>query len=195
MGHKFLNVTVALSKIVAVLAIGTAMYVYWMHFKSDPTKFADPGSWGQLGDFFGGVLNPLLAFGAFYWVATSVKLQKEELSETRKALLDSQRAQQHQADTTLLAARIETLNVKLSRLGSKLEHLRQRESHLHNHIGVHGAYSLYYNEEGMETSASDVMHAIRRDIHSLVKEEDKLLEEVDDIGKMFPKNVHASYSN
>ncbi|WP_271410522.1 hypothetical protein [Pseudomonas sp. Q1-7] len=65
------------------------------------TKNADANSaWhGIFGDFFGGVVNPILTFLTFFGLLITIVLQKEELSETRKELarsasaLDAQVAQ------------------------------------------------------------------------------------------------------
>ncbi|WP_434728595.1 putative phage abortive infection protein [Pseudomonas soli] len=40
--------------------------------------------WGQIGDFFGGILNPLLSFLALVAVATSLRVQSLELRAARK---------------------------------------------------------------------------------------------------------------
>ncbi len=39
---------------------------------------------GQFGDYFGGILNPIIAGFAFYLIAATYDLQKTELEETRK---------------------------------------------------------------------------------------------------------------
>jgi hypothetical protein len=40
--------------------------------------------WGQLGDFFGGVLNPILSFVAILAVLYTIRLQSKELAEARE---------------------------------------------------------------------------------------------------------------
>lgn len=40
--------------------------------------------WGQLGDFFGGVLNPILSFVAILAVLYTIRLQSKELGEARE---------------------------------------------------------------------------------------------------------------
>lgn len=57
----------------------------------------DAEKWGQFGDFVGGLLNPIVAFAAFYWLTQSVKIQKLELYETKKALQDATVAQKETA--------------------------------------------------------------------------------------------------
>lgn len=58
-----------------------------------------PEAWGQLGDYIGGLLNPLVAGFALMAVVVSVRLQKAELAETRRELENSRLAMQEQATT------------------------------------------------------------------------------------------------
>ncbi|WP_233081447.1 hypothetical protein [Rheinheimera soli] len=46
----------------------------------------DPGQWGQMGDFFGGLLNPVLAFASFMALLYTIRIQSEELGMTREEL-------------------------------------------------------------------------------------------------------------
>ncbi|MFX5869884.1 hypothetical protein ABTE73_19965, partial [Acinetobacter baumannii] len=50
--------------------------------------------WGTVGDFFGGILNPIFALFAFYWLTYSVRLQTKELAETRNELKKAASAQE-----------------------------------------------------------------------------------------------------
>lgn len=63
----------------------------------------------HLGDFFGGMLNPIFAFLAFIALLTTIKLQndaleisKNELQETRKELSKSAKAQEEQSQSLKL---------------------------------------------------------------------------------------------
>lgn len=58
----------------------------------------DADKWGQFGDFVGGLLNPIVAFAAFFWLTESVKLQKQELADTRAELKAAALAQQQQVE-------------------------------------------------------------------------------------------------
>lgn len=55
--------------------------------------------WGQLGDFFGGVLNPLLSFAALLAVLYNIKIQSEELAFTRDEAKTTNVIQRQQAKT------------------------------------------------------------------------------------------------
>ncbi|MCT7560336.1 putative phage abortive infection protein [Aliarcobacter butzleri] len=67
------------------------------------------GEYGQLGDFFGGTLNPIFAFFAFLTLLYTVYLQSETLKVSRKELLatkeeleKSRIAQEEQSDSLKL---------------------------------------------------------------------------------------------
>lgn len=93
-----------------IIAIVIAAYVFqyailpWMVAKgwwstNLPAGLGDQASWGQFGDYVGGILNPIIAAFAFYWLTQSVKIQSVELTATRLALNESSRAQAEQAKT------------------------------------------------------------------------------------------------
>jgi hypothetical protein len=62
--------------------------IYLLNFAAAQQFLLSPRQdhWGQFGDFVGGLLNPLVALFAFYWLTESVRIQKQELSATRAAL-------------------------------------------------------------------------------------------------------------
>jgi hypothetical protein len=68
---------------------------------------------GAFGDYFGGILNPVIAAFAFYLVAKTYELQKRELEETRKLLKISTDAQNNQVKLAVLTA---LLNSNLTRI-------------------------------------------------------------------------------
>lgn len=67
--------------------------------------------WGPVGDFFGGILNPIFALFAFYWLTYSVRLQIKELKETRQELKKAAQAQEESAKHQEEIARLEAENV------------------------------------------------------------------------------------
>lgn len=69
----------------------------------------DPDKWGTFGDFFGGLMNPIVAFAAFYWLTQSVKLQKQELADTREELRAAAEAQRQLVENGVLTARLSAL--------------------------------------------------------------------------------------
>ncbi|MCT7566902.1 putative phage abortive infection protein [Aliarcobacter butzleri] len=57
---------------------------------------------GSLGDFFGGILNPIFSFLAFLALLTTIVLQASELKATRKELKKSAKAQKKQSKSLKL---------------------------------------------------------------------------------------------
>ncbi len=80
---------------------GAAVVLFYVKtFGVEPASAQD--KWGQFGDYVGGLLNPVVAFAAFYWLTQSVKLQKKELAETRTAL-------EQQAEASAASVRLQAL--------------------------------------------------------------------------------------
>lgn len=75
----------------ACVLIGTALIPYIMVFAKNGVSNA-PDDWGIFGDYFGGILNPLLAFLALIALLVTIKLQINELSITRKEFEKSSNA-------------------------------------------------------------------------------------------------------
>jgi hypothetical protein len=69
-----------------LVALPIAYYLWWHVQAKLPTNVTDPGAWGSFGDFVGGLLNPIVAFLALFWLTRSIQIQRTELRETRLAL-------------------------------------------------------------------------------------------------------------
>lgn len=110
--------------IVVFLSVMLA-YVYKLWYLSSLHLADDPEAWGQFGDYVGGLLNPLIAFLAFYWLTQSVLLQKQELAETKDALKDSAGSQSRQVELAKRAAEINALSGLLSAYNSDLSRMRE----------------------------------------------------------------------
>ncbi len=165
------------SKYILVGIIAAALSAYILRFKGLP--FGDEAAWGQFGDYLGGVMNPLIAFGAFYWLATSVLLQKTELADTRKALQASERAQRDHANTALVTARIQSLNIKLTGVTTHINQVRERLTALYLFQGQYGAGPAYTDDNGQSSSPSEVISTVRKSLEGLLLEEAVLLGEID----------------
>lgn len=71
----------ALPLLIAALAI----VIYAWTFRHLP-HHQDPGAWGTFGDYFGGLLNPVVSTLTLFVAIAVWKLQKSELEETRTIL-------------------------------------------------------------------------------------------------------------
>ena len=79
---------------ITLLLVGAAAVAYFS--KDIPQSFKDIKKFGEIGDFIGGILNPIIS-GCTLFVAYAVwKLQKAELAETRKELQESRKVMQEQ---------------------------------------------------------------------------------------------------
>ncbi|KAB0453951.1 putative phage abortive infection protein [Acinetobacter baumannii] len=86
--------------------------------------------WGTFGDFFGGILNPIFALFAFYWLTYSVRLQIKELKETRNELKKAAKAQEDSAKHQEKIAKLEAENVKTQNniLNLNIQTLKEQKS-------------------------------------------------------------------
>lgn len=80
---------------VLVVAVAVSVVVggvYGYHLSSLPIE-ANPEPWGQLGDYFGGILNPIFGFLSVFALLVALVIQSRELRLSREALKLSQEEQ------------------------------------------------------------------------------------------------------
>lgn len=105
-----------------LVVISVFMAKVWL--LSDNQLSSNAEKWGQFGDYVGGILNPLMAFLAFYWLTQSVLIQKQELMDTKKALQESSQAQLKQEIHAGKTSRINALNSLLNSYNNDISNLR-----------------------------------------------------------------------
>ena len=109
---------------VAVIFIVFATYV-WKFVSSNGLHLSgEPVHWGVFGDYVGGLLNPTLAYMAFYWLTQSIVLQKEELSDTRAALERSAKPQESMEENAKKTSKFNVLNAVLQSKNNDISHVR-----------------------------------------------------------------------
>lgn len=92
-----------------IIILVMVIYLYlWYDNKELPVVSQ---SWGTFGDFIGGILNPIFALFAFYWLTSSVRLQVKELQETKNELKKTADAQAKSAEHQESIAKLEQSNV------------------------------------------------------------------------------------
>lgn len=107
----------------------------------------DAEKWGQFGDFIGGLLNPIVAFAAFYWLTQSVKIQKLELYETKKALQDAAKAQHETAEAQKEAVHQQKETAKAQMEAAVAQQESAKCSALLLRAAIHEALMRYELEE------------------------------------------------
>lgn len=80
MNSKMVVWIVALSALAIAGVFGTYAYFH-QGWAVEP----NPESWGQFGDYFGGILNPIFSFAAFAGLLYTIILQSRELHTAREA--------------------------------------------------------------------------------------------------------------
>ncbi|MFI7857385.1 putative phage abortive infection protein [Pseudomonas promysalinigenes] len=85
---------------VIVFVVGAALYHFqfgadipWFEIQNHETA----AYWGQIGDFVGGILNPLLSFVAFLAVLINLVLQRQDLSLAREEAREANKNQRLQS--------------------------------------------------------------------------------------------------
>lgn len=76
---------------IAVFGPFLAAGIYISVFNKNP--WGGPEEWAQFGDYFGGVVGPIIAFAAVLGVLLTIRIQREELNATRRELQNSSKAQ------------------------------------------------------------------------------------------------------
>lgn len=83
--HSHLASTVGWFVSFGMLALVGAWMAYILAFHRHSIVL-DPAAWGQLGDFMGGVLNPVLSFLTLFILAFTIILQSRQLAATTEGL-------------------------------------------------------------------------------------------------------------
>lgn len=96
-------------------------FISWFYFTTNQTISTQIGDWGAFGDYFGGIMNPLVACAALFLLAKSLKIQHQELSETRKALSEASQSQAEQAKIAAQQADISMYSMIFQKVTTALE--------------------------------------------------------------------------
>lgn len=101
MSSKSLDSRIKVAKNIAItlIVVIPSVYFIWFFVVNNQSLSIDSSIWGTFGDFVGGILNPIIALFAFYWLTQSVLIQKKELSETQNVLKETEKVQKDQAIT------------------------------------------------------------------------------------------------
>ncbi|HCR2080175.1 TPA: hypothetical protein ONC71_003890 [Enterobacter kobei] len=84
-----------------VIVIGS----YILNFRSSSIS-NNPSDWGVLGDYFGGILNPLISLITLFFLIKTYLSQKEELIQSEIAADEQRKISQKTAYIQLLSTRI-----------------------------------------------------------------------------------------
>ncbi|MCO7188552.1 MULTISPECIES: hypothetical protein [unclassified Pseudoalteromonas] len=169
--------------VVLVFTVVLGSYIGWFWMLNQQPISSDSGVWGAFGDFVGGILNPLIAFAAFYWLTQSVLVQKQELAETKKALTDSSKAQLEQAKLQKNNMRISYLTTELATINIELEAEYAYRNTMFEREGSRNQGSIksrkLLDKNGRHVDNEEkLFHEIDKEINSLKRKQESLLHEI-----------------
>lgn len=126
---------------------------YFVYFKEQPAA-TDPDKWGTFGDYFGGLMNPIVAFAAFYWLTQSVKLQKQELKETRDELRDAANAQKALVANGQVQVQLAALTALAASASDELNAAKMERSNIvARRAGLRGAELMLFESNNAQNIA------------------------------------------
>lgn len=171
------------SRLLVVILFGLTIgaYLIWFFVIHRQSLSTDSSVWGAFGDFIGGLLNPLIAYSAFYWLTASVLVQKQELVETKKALVDSSVAQQDQVKAAFRNAKIEAINMRFKKINIALEaELNYRNILIDNGMD-NGNYQKSLDKAGKVVIPRDHIAICNKYIEKLENDQHLLIREVEEL--------------
>ncbi|EOX4797693.1 TPA: putative phage abortive infection protein [Vibrio diabolicus] len=166
------DVNVSLRFAIGAFVLLVGGYTFWFWIYNDIPLSTDSSLWGTFGDFVGGILNPMIAFLAFYWLTKSVKIQKTELEATKLVLAETEKATKEQAITQEKKRFEDTFHSLLSQLNTISEqithqhvlHNKPQESKLeklHSRIIKNTNHDVQYCSEQMRIHDAECSHYFR----------------------------------
>lgn len=93
----------------------TSAFLYF----SEPLSYLDPERLGQLGDFLGGTINPLIGLITIVLLAVSILIQRKELKETSESLKNQNELMRLEQTRAELVPIMEEYHSKLNKKAKK----------------------------------------------------------------------------
>jgi large-conductance mechanosensitive channel len=159
--------------VIVLTVLLTVFYGIWFVGFNGQRLAKDAAAWGQFGDFVGGVLNPVIAFAAFFWLAKSVRLQKKELDKTRKTLADTLAEQKEQAKTVLVSTKLQYLNIQIASINSQIQNERAYINQLIQQAQTNGTAYTVIDKLGEYKKLEVLLPSLNSAIDALSSERDK----------------------
>lgn len=87
---RWLPVALGVILLVALIALGVDLAIYWRHFPGAITS--ENPAWGQFGDYVGGTLSPVFSLLGLLALLLTIHLQNQELTNSAREMTRSVRA-------------------------------------------------------------------------------------------------------
>lgn len=166
--------------VLAVIFIVPLCYLAWFVLDGQSVS-KNTSDWGTFGDFIGGVLNPFIAFFAFYWLTKSIQIQKQELAETKDALRESSQSQKDQAELTFRTLKVQALNSQLEYINTRILAEREYINQLLQQVKTHGLQYTVITKEAENKKLDEILPPLNEELASLSKEQEGLITQIQNI--------------
>ncbi|WP_112196271.1 hypothetical protein [Pseudomonas sp. LG1E9] len=167
MSSRYISIAAGLIALVSMLYLGN------FYFRLGYVVSDSPEAWGQLGDYVGGVLNPLLSFVSIVLLIKSLALQNDANSDLRDEIRNTRKTE------------------RLRSFEAQLFHMIESQRSLFDSLRL----EISLNGEDIEKFGADAVIAIEDEIIRIRKEFDldqlgddrirEFLEQVDATDKIF----------
>jgi len=171
--NKFFITTLGLG----IISFTLALAIYFIKFHGSLSDLQ--GDWGTFGDFFGGVLNPILSFLALIAILVTINLQSQELQETRSELVRTANANEDQVAYLINQQKREDLFRLISKIVERVnnnynKNLLDDENSIHaaligsrNAIENEALFSLIQHMQDKESRTYKVVMYLQKDLSTL----------------------------
>ncbi len=159
------NTLIAVVVITMLLFFAYGIWFGLIH-RVPPAK-DDPAIWGSFGDFIGGILNPIVAFCALYWLTRSIEIQREELSDTKKELADTRKLIAEQAETAEKQRFEDTFFALLNQHNQALRHLAKKKVHKASPTSSAEIHRFVFSRDTNSIlKANEALHSLNQEVGS-----------------------------
>jgi uncharacterized membrane protein len=136
---------------ITLVALVCASYVLNFYFRLEYVISDKPEAWGQLGDFIGGLINPILSFLSFVFIIKSLNLQNEANMEVRDEVKNTRKTEKLRSFETQLFHMIgaQRTSFELFKVSEVLGHKVSKK------FGVEAVISIETEVERLRSSFSE----------------------------------------
>jgi|GEM_PF-5890335 len=169
------------------LGVTAFLTIVFYLYNFGPTLSNETQVWGQFGDYIGGILNPLVAFTALYYLYETVKIQRNEMMKTTKALKKTSYEQARIANINFASMKSNALTNQLDIVGLQISQNHQLMLHALERIARrvnHPEDAMVYDLEKNELIEAKEYLTVRHDYHKeLLKKQNLIISRLNELWK------------
>ncbi|NVK33952.1 MAG: hypothetical protein HWE23_05695 [Rhodobacteraceae bacterium] len=176
--------------IIAVVAMFITISIYLFTFSAQELSL-NTGVWGAFGDYYQGLLNPLIQLLLLIAVVRTYKLQRKELADTKKAFKDQLKVESYRAEVEEVYKAIEIIQSKLDEAFTTVEFTIETSSSTKykpsNFSSIFGNYKIADLHKNIQITPSITQHALY--VSDLLYELGAAMYEYERISNPFQKDI------